>query len=230
MGKRIISQRRGRGTTAYRFPSHRSNGKIRMAPLANNELFIVDDIFHNQAHSAPLARLKSEAGTEVIIPAAEGMYVGQKLTGVQQGVVKKLLNVPVGRSIYNIELSPGDGGKLIRSSGSAARLVAIDGKKAIIRMPSGVFKTMSVDCRAVIGTVAGAGRLDKPLVKAGNAHYKYKSRNKLWPRTSPIHMNSVDHPFGGGRHPHTGKPETTSRHAPPGRKVGYIAAKRTGKR
>ncbi|MFH1786356.1 MAG: 50S ribosomal protein L2 [archaeon] len=228
MGKRIISQRRGKGSPAYRFPSHRSKGMIALAPLSNQDAFVVEDIFHNQAHSTPLARIVSQSGFKTLIPAAEGMYVGQKLVGVQPGVPMTMRDIPVGKNVYNIELSPGDGGKLMRSSGTSARFVAIEGKTAVLRLPSGKFKNISLNCRAIIGTAAGGGRRDKPLVRAGNAYYKYKARNKLWPRTSALHMNAVDHPFGGGRHPHTGKPETTSKNAPPGRKVGYIGARRTG--
>lgn len=229
MGKRIISQRRGKGSTSYRFPGHRSKGRSRMAPIGQEKSKVVD-IIHNQAHTAPMAVVRAEGG-KFMIPAVEGLYAGQEL-GQRPGTgnILRLKDMPDGSNICNIELRPGDGGKIVRSSGTFARLVSKEGTKVVIRLPSGAFKTLSYDCRAVFGTVAGGGRQEKPLIKAGNAYHKYKARNKLWPRTSSIHMNAVDHPFGGGRHPHTGKSETSSRNAPPGRKVGYIAASRTGRK
>lgn len=200
-------------------------------PLTSEPVYRVVDIFNNQAHSAPVALIRSEDGKKAMIPAADGMYVGQMLTGAaKSGNTLPLSQIPEGTNIYNIELHPGDGGKLVRGSGSFARIVAKEGKVAVVRLPSGSSKKFSLSCRAVVGTVAGAGRLDKPLVKAGNAFFKYKARNKLWPRSAAIHMNAVDHPFGGGRHPHTGKPQTTSANAPPGRKVGSIKARRMGKK
>jgi len=229
MGKRIISQRRGRGTSSYRFPGHRSKGKAKIYPLSVKNSEVVD-LIHNQAHSAPLAVLRTDSG-KYMVPAVEGIYVGQTIDQkTKTGNILKLKDIPDGSNVSSIELRPGDGGKIVRSSGTFARLVSKEGRKAIIRLPSGKFKTLSSECRAIVGSVAGGGRKEKPLIKAGNAYHKYKAKNKLWPRTGAIHMNSVDHPYGGGRHPHTGKPQTTSSNAPPGRKVGYIKAKRTGKR
>lgn len=99
-----------------------------------------------------------------------------------------------------------------------------------------------------LGLVAGGGRIDKPILKAGRSYHKYKAKRKSWPRVRGVAMNvsdfrkekllsqkyfyllqPVDHPFGGGNHQHIGKPSTVSRYAPPGRKVGLIAARRTGR-
>ena len=85
-------------------------------------------------------------------------------------------------------------------------------------------------CRATIGVVAGGGRKEKPFVKAGKKYHAMKAKAIKWPRVRGVAMNAVDHPFGGGRHQHTGKPTTVSRRMPPGRKVGHIAARRTGVR
>jgi len=85
-------------------------------------------------------------------------------------------------------------------------------------------------CRATIGSVAGAGRTEKPFIKAGKKHYKMKAKNKLWPRTSAIKMNAIDHPFGSGRGKNLGKSKTPKRNSPPGRKVGQLRASRVGKK
>jgi large subunit ribosomal protein L8e len=81
----------------------------------------------------------------------------------------------------------------------------------------------------MVGVVAGGGRIDKPLLKAGNAHHKYKAKRNNWPKVRGVAMNPVDHPHGGGNHQHVGHPTTVPRDAPPGKKVGLIAARRTGR-
>ena len=86
------------------------------------------------------------------------------------------------------------------------------------------------DCRATIGVIAGSGRKEKPFLKAGTRHYAMKAKNKLYPQVSGTSMNSVDHPFGGSSSATKGRPTQSSRNAPPGRKVGKIAPKRTGRK
>jgi large subunit ribosomal protein L2 len=97
-------------------------------------------------------------------------------------------------------------------------------------MPSGVLKWFNPKCRATVGIVAGGGRVDRPFLKAGKKYHKMKARAAKYPRVSGVAMNAIDHPFGGGNRKHPGRPTTVSRNAPPGRKVGQIAARRTGKR
>src|SRR3989338_8931740 len=118
--------------------------------------------------------------------------------------------------------------KFARSAGTFCRIVTHDQRGTVVQLPSGSFKTVDSKCRAGIGIVAGAGREEKPLLKAGKHYHLMQARNKLWPVGKGVNMNPVDHPFGGGGHPHTGKPKTVSRNAPPGRKIGSIAARRTG--
>ena len=96
-------------------------------------------------------------------------------------------------------------------------------------MPSKKEKKFHEECRAVIGVIAGHGRLDKPFVKAGKKHHLKKSKNKLWPRTSAVKMNAIDHPFGSGRGKNP-KSKIAKRNAPPGRKVGLVRPRRTGRR
>jgi large subunit ribosomal protein L2 len=95
-------------------------------------------------------------------------------------------------------------------------------------MPSKEFKVFNPNCLATIGVSAGGGRGDKPYVKAGQLYYLKQARNKLWPRSSAVKMNPVDHPFGG--HTKPGTPKTISRLMPPGAKVGSISARRSGKK
>jgi len=96
-------------------------------------------------------------------------------------------------------------------------------------MPNKNEITFSGDCRATIGTIAGSGRVLKPFVKAGRMFYKMKARNKLWPRTSAVKMNAVDHPFGSGRGKRI-KSKIAKRNAPAGARVGHIRPSRTGRK
>ena len=102
-------------------------------------------------------------------------------------------------------------------------------KKIFVLMPSKKEKEFNPNCRAIVGTIAGAGRLDKPLVKAGKNFYIKKARNKLWPRTSAVKMNAIDHPFGSGRGKRI-KSKIAKRNAPAGAKVGLIRPSRTGRK
>merc|ERR1712066_19375 len=97
------------------------------------------------------------------------------------------------------------------------------------KLPSGSKKVIPSANRAMVGIVAGGGRIDKPLLKAGRAFHKYKAKRNSWPKTRGVAMNPVEHPHGGGNHQHIGHPSTVKRDAVPGQKVGLIAARRTGK-
>jgi len=125
----------------------------------------------------------------------------------------------------------GDCGTFARCSGNYATIVnhLPDEGLTRIKLPSGAKKLVSTFCRGTVGIVAGGGRIEKPILKAGRAHHKYKAKRAEWPIVKGVAMNPVEHPFGGGNHQHIGKPSTVSRYAPAGRKVGLIAARRTGR-
>jgi len=237
MGKRIISQNRGRGTPVYKAPSHKYKAMIRHPKVSEGSLLrgTVVELLHDPARTSPIARVEFEDGTEDFILACEGMHIGQKIqigsgAEIRSGNILPLGEIPEGTPIYNIEARPGDGGRFCRASGTYSMLVAHDGERSVVQLPSGELKWLDSRCMAAIGVVAGGGRIDKPFVKAGKKYHKMKSKAAKWPRVRGVAMNAVDHPFGGGKHQHTGKPKTVSRNAPPGRKVGSIAARRTGKR
>ncbi|MCC6045288.1 MAG: 50S ribosomal protein L2 [Ignisphaera sp.] len=237
MGKRILVQRMGRGTQTFRSPSHLRIAPVKYPSTAVNTLIkgIVVDILHDPGRSAPIALIKLENGEEFYNIAVEGLRVGQVIEIGQNaspsiGNILPLRSIPEGTKICNIELRPNDGGKLVRSGGSYAVITGKTSTHAIITLPSGKQKTILLDARATIGIVAGSGRIEKPLLKAGNAYYKWKVRARKWPRVRGVAMNAVDHPHGGGSHQSESKPTTVSRRAPPGRKVGHIAARRTGRK
>jgi large subunit ribosomal protein L8e len=92
-----------------------------------------------------------------------------------------------------------------------------------------LLQVVSSECRATIGQVAGGGRTEKPMLKAGRAYWAAKAKRNSWPKVRGVAMNPVEHPHGGGNHQHIGHASTVSRWAPPGQKVGLIAARRTGR-
>lgn len=236
MGKRILSQRMGRGTQVFRSPSHMRIAPVRYPPLnRETKRGIVVELLHEPGRSAPVALIKLEDGSEFYNIAVEGLRIGQTIeigSDAQPNVgnIIALRNIPEGTRICNIELRPGDGGKLVKTGGSYAILIGKSSTHAVITLPSGRQKSVLLDARATIGVVAGGGRLEKPLLKAGNAYYKWRAKARKWPRVRGVAMNAVDHPHGGGSHQSESKPTTVSRRAPPGRKVGHIAARRTGRR
>jgi large subunit ribosomal protein L2 len=99
----------------------------------------------------------------------------------------------------------------------------------MVKLPSGKIVSLPSRCRATIGIVAGAGRIEKPFLRAGRKWHWMMSKGRYYPRVRGVAMNPVDHPFGGGAHQHPGKPTLVKRTSPPGKKVGLIAASRTGK-
>jgi len=131
--------------------------------------------------------------------------------------------------IYCIESRPKDGGVFIKTSGSKAVVNRIMENGIFVMMPSKKEKKLNENCRAILGVIAGAGRLDKPILKAGKQHYIKKSRNKFWPRTSAVKVNVIDHPFGSGRGKNP-KSKVAKRNAPAGKRVGLIRPRRTGRR
>ncbi|MFW6283563.1 MAG: 50S ribosomal protein L2 [Minisyncoccales bacterium] len=192
-------------------------------------------LFNSSAHSSPLAKIKTSDGKKVFyILAFKGMYEGQKInigekTEIKEGNITKLENIPVKTKVYCVESKPGDGGKFIRSGGNFAIITKKSGDNVFLLMPSKKEKKFNKNCRAIIGVVAGSGRVNKPIVKAGKQYHIKKTKSKLWPRTSAVKMNVIDHPFGSGRAKNP-KSKVAKRDAPPGKRVGLIRPKRTGKK
>jgi len=230
MGKRIISQARGHGSLSYRVRKKAFKHKIKY-PMHEGEALIMD-LIHSAGHSAPLLKIK--AGNEIaFLPAFDGAIVGEKIvinaTEAKPGNIMMLKNVPTTTSIYNIEINPGDGGKMIRTAGSSATVFKrLDNNKIIVLMPNKKELVLPGDNRVMVGVIAGGGKNLKPFMKAGVKWFQMKARNKLWPRTSAVKMNAVDHPFGSGRGKRI-KPKIAKRNAPPGARVGHIRPRRTGR-
>jgi large subunit ribosomal protein L2 len=236
MGKRLIQQRRGRVNGRYKSPSHKFRGEIKYSHEIKENEGIVEKIVHDPGRTAPLVSVRLKDNKIIYLIAPEGIKTGDKIriteakNNVGIGNVLPLGKIPEGAPVYNVELAPGDGGKLVRAGGTTATVVTHHKTRTVVRLPSGRFKTLDSSCRATVGIAAGGGRKDKPFVKAGKKHHAYRSRGKLYPVVRGVAMNPVAHPHGGGAHQHVGKPSSIKRGAPPGRKVGSVAAKRTGRK
>jgi large subunit ribosomal protein L2 len=227
MGKRIIPRRRGKGSSTYRSPSHRHLGHV-MYPKGVTGNGRVIDLVQAPGRSAPVAEVEFAGRMKTVyLLAPESVYVGQDVTisneaEIQPGNVLAVGLIPEGTLVHNIESRPGDGGRFIRAAGASAVVVS-HGAATVLQMPSGQFKNVNPSCKATVGLVSGSGRGEKPFTKAGKKFYSYQSKAKRYFKVKGIAMNAVNHPHGGGGHPHVGKPSTVGRNAPPGRKVGRLS-------
>ena len=240
MGKRIIPQRRGRGTSTYRANSFKFAGESKFNVYEKEGIIngIVVELIHSKGHSAPLMKIRYENGKETLLPAREKVCVGDKISVNQkskldeeivEGNIYMLKNIPEGTPVYNIEIQPGDSGRLVKSAGSFATVVLHLKGMTKILLPSKKEKLIHSNCRAIIGKIGGGGRLEKPFLKAGFKFMEMKKKNKLYPRVSGVAMSAVDHPHGGTRSLRKGRPTIAPHNAPPGRKVGMIRPKHTGR-
>jgi len=239
MGKRIRVQRRGRGTPTFRASTEKRVAPAKYPPVTKEQLENVvegrvDSIVHEPGRGSPLARMKLGTHQEYYFIIPEGVHEGQKIqlgsqAAIDIGNVLPLKDIPDGAMICGIELSPGDGGKIARSSGTFATVVAHTPQGTMIKFPSGKTKYINSLCRATIGIVSGAGRLEKPFLKAGVRYYLKRAKGQKYPRTRGIAMVAASHPFGSGSKG-ARKVSTVARGAPPGKKVGLIAARGAGRK
>jgi large subunit ribosomal protein L2 len=221
----------------YRAQSHRYLGRVTYVPAQRIDgdtlKGIVLDIVHDPARNAPIAIIRFDSAREQTLQVApEGLQVGQQIEyGVTPAVgnVVALKDVPVGTNVFCVETFPNSGPKLCRGPGSFASILNKAEKAVTIQFSNGRVKDLDPLCRSTIGVAAGGGRLEKPMAKAGVHWYIKSARGKLYPRVSGVAMTATDHPYGGRRKaPRPSK--NVSRNAPPGAKVGSIAARSSGRR
>ena len=155
-------------------------------------------IEYDPNRSANIALIKYEDGTLSYILAPIGLKDGDIVMSganadIKPGNCLKLENIPVGTMVHNIEINPGQGGKLVRAAGQEAQLMAKEGKFANLRLPSGEMRLIMLNCRATIGTVGNVEYENIKLGKAGKTRHLGKR-----PEVRGSAMNPVDHPHGGG--------------------------------
>src|ERR687887_2426627 len=170
----------------------------------------VASIEYDPNRTAYIALLHYADGEKRYILAPQRLRVGATVVSgpdadIVVGNALPLRNIPTGTVVHNVELTPGRGGQMGRSAGAAIQLVAKEGERATLRLPSGEMRMVSVDCRATVGAIGNVEHQNIDIGKAGRNRHKGKR-----PQTRGTAMNPVDHPHGGGegsttpgRHPVT---------------------------
>mmetsp|Transcript_19067 Transcript_19067/g.33927 ORF Transcript_19067/g.33927 Transcript_19067/m.33927 type:complete len:256 (+) Transcript_19067:46-813(+) len=244
MGRVIRAQRKGKSAIFKSHNTHRKGAsKLRSLDYSERNGYlkgVVKDILHDPGRGAPLAVVqfrnpyKYKKDNELMV-CAEGTYTGQfifagRTAKITVGNILPLSACPEGTIVCNLEQAAGDRGKIAKASGEYCTIKVhdLENGRTQVALPSGNKKIVPSACRAMIGNVAGGGRLDKPLLKAGAAYHKYRVKRNEWPKVRGVAMNPVEHPHGGGNHQHIGHASTVKRDSPAGKKVGLIAARRTG--
>jgi len=212
----------GRNVSGRITVRHRGGGAKRMYRIVDfgqEKLGVRGKIIaleYDPNRTAFIALVEYQDGEKRYILAADGMKVGDEIicgekTEVKLGSRMKLKHIPIGTEVYNIELEPGRGGRLVRSAGTSAKVVAQEGKYTLLEMPSKEIRKILSECFASIGHVSHPEHRFEELGKAG------KKRLRGWrPTVRGSAMNPCDHPHGGGegrapiglKHPKTpwGKP------------------------
>ena len=205
---RITVRRRGGG----------AKQKYRVVDFKRNKFDIaakVAAIHYDPNRSANIALLHYKDGEKRYILAPLNLKVGDEVLSsdkadIKVGNSKRLVDIPIGTLVHNVELNPGAGGQFSRSAGSYAQLMAREGGEALLRLPSGELRKVKALCRATIGQLGNVEREQLKLGKAGRSRLLGRR-----PKVRGVVMNPVDHPHGGGegrtsggRHPCTpwGKP------------------------
>jgi len=158
----------------------------------------VEEIEYDPNRSARIARIKDQDGKYHYILAGTGIVKGRVIQAgddapVEAGNRLPIKNIPVGATIYAIEIQVGKGAQMVRSAGNSAQLMAKEGAYAQVRLPSGEIRLINVDCMATLGTVGNEQHQNIKIGKAG------RNRKKgIRPSVRGVVMNAVDHPHGGG--------------------------------
>ncbi len=241
MGKRIRVQRRGRGGSTFRASTHKRVAPAQYPPkITPKESFgasingVIEALVHDPGRGAPLAFVRFENGETCYTVTPEGVFKGQQISlggkaPAEVGNILPLGKVPEGTMVCNLELRPGDGGKMAKSSGAYATVVGHTPQGTMVRLPSGRTRYVNDYCMATIGVVSGAGRTEKPFLKAGEKFHLMKAKGHKYPRTRGRAMVAAVHPYGSSKRS-ARKGTTVSHGAPPGQKVGLIAARGAGQK
>lgn len=194
--------RNNKGELTVRYHAGGSKRLYRLIDFKRDKLNIkgkVVAIEYDPNRSCRIALVEYEDKEKRYIICTLGTKIGDEIISgenveISNGNALPLNNIPVGTFIHNIEMIPGKGGKLVRSAGSGAQILAKEGGYASIRMPSGEIRLVPVNCYATIGQVGNIDHSNIVLGKAG------RSRNMgIKPHVRGTAMNAVDHPHGGGR-------------------------------
>jgi len=188
----------GRITTRHRGGGARKFYRLVNFKLASGTTATVEHIEYDPNRSARIARIKESNGTYHYVLAGANMKVGQTIMSGEEAPIEAgnrlpLKNIPVGSTIYAIELQSGRGAQLVRSAGNSAQLMAKEGEYAQVRLPSGEVRMINVACTASLGVVGNEQHQNIKIGKAGRNRHK-----GIRPSVRGVVMNAADHPHGGG--------------------------------
>ena len=189
----------GRKTSRHRGGGHKRQYRIvDFTRTKDGVTAKVAAIEYDPNRTCRIALLHYADGEKAYILAPKGLKVGDQVTSghgsdIKPGNALPLRYIPVGTTVHNVELRPGQGGKIGRSAGMAVQLVAKEGEFATLRLPSTEMRRVLIDCRATIGEVGNSEHELLTIGKAGRNRWK-----GVRPQTRGVAMNPVDHPLGGG--------------------------------
>ena len=242
---RSLPKKGGRNNQGRITTRHQGGGHKRAYRLIDFRRYDKDGVPATVAHieydpnrTARIALLHYVDGEKRYIIAPQGLRQGAKVEAgasadIRPGNNLPLRNIPVGTTVHAVELRPGGGAKMARSAGASTQLVAKEGSRAQLRLPSGEMRFVDVRCRATVGAVGNAEQSNISWGKAGRMRWKGKR-----PSVRGVAMNPVDHPHGGGegkssggRHPVSpwGAPEGRTRKRKASDQM-IVRRRRTGKK
>lgn len=189
------------GRRAMRYMGGGSKQHYRIIDFKRNKRDIaatVVSIEYDPNRTAFIALLQYTDGEKRYIIAPQGLQVGATVISGDEvapeiGNALAMKNMPLGTMIHNIELQPGQGGKMVRSAGASAQLANKEEKYAVLKMPSGELRKVLINCYATVGVVSNSDHNLETAGKAGKNRWK-----GIRPRVRGVAMNPVDHPMGGG--------------------------------
>ncbi|MCG9900855.1 MAG: 50S ribosomal protein L2 [Hydrotalea sp.] len=193
--------RNAQGRRSMRYIGGGSKQKYRIVDFKRNKFDVpatVLTIEYDPNRTAFIALVQYNDGEKKYIIAPQGLQVGATIqsgatVAPELGNALPLKNMPLGTMVHNIEMQPGQGGKLVRSAGSSAQLTAKEESYAVLKMPSGEIRKVLIQCMATVGIVSNSDHSLQTMGKAGRTRWK-----GIRPRVRGVAMNPVDHPMGGG--------------------------------
>jgi large subunit ribosomal protein L2 len=182
----------------YRGGGHKKKYRIIDFKRKKEGVAEVLTIEYDPNRTAFIALVQYADGEKRYILAPQGLQVGAKVesgdaVAPEIGNALQMKNMPLGTNVHNIEMQPGQGGKLARSAGSSAQLTNKEERYAVLKMPSGELRKVLINCYATVGVVSNSDHSLQSMGKAGRNRWK-----GIRPRNRGVAMNPVDHPMGGG--------------------------------
>jgi large subunit ribosomal protein L2 len=201
VGKKRVDARNNKGHKTVRFRGGGHKRRYRIIDFKRDKdgvPGVIERLERDPNRTALIALIKYADGDRRYVIMPHGAKVGDPINcgadaEPERGVSMMLKDLPVGSEIFNIEIKPGQGGKMVRSAGTSARLMAHEGKWALVKLPSGEVRRFHLECRATMGQVSNPQHFLENWGKAGRSR---------WMGRRPVQrgsaMNPVDHPHGGG--------------------------------